>query len=168
MNPIIRPETPSDIAAIHALTAEAFRNAPHTDHTEQFITDALRKAGALTVSLVAERNGAVFGHVAVSPVSISDGSSGWFGLGPICVSPELQGQGIGALLVRSALRLLRKQGAAGCVLLGDPGYYRRFGFRPEPGLVLLEVPPEYFQALSFGPSMPCGVVTYHEAFGARG
>ncbi|MFX5839845.1 N-acetyltransferase, partial [Acinetobacter baumannii] len=82
---MIRFEIPEDVVRIHALTAAAFLNAPHTDHTEQFVVDALRSANALTISLVAEEGGEIVGHVAVSPVSISDGSSGWFGLGPISV-----------------------------------------------------------------------------------
>ena len=166
MNPVIRRESPSDVAAIQAVTVAAFLNAPHTDHTEHLIIEALRKDGALTISLVAELAGEVVGHVAVSPVSISDGSLGWYGLGPISVGPALQGRGIGSLLVQAALRLLREQGASGCVLLGDPAYYSRFGFKPQPGLTAPDLPPEYFQALPFGPSSPHGVVTYHEAFSA--
>lgn len=168
MNLIFRQELPTDAAAIHDLTCAAFLNAPHAAHTEQFIVDGLRKAGALAISLVAEQQGEVVGHVAVSPVSISDGAEGWYGLGPISVKPELQRKGIGSLLMQSALRLLQEQGAAGCVLVGDPAYYSRFGFKPETSLILSDVPPEYFQALSFGPSLPSGVVTFHEAFGARG
>lgn len=164
MNVAIREESSSDVAAIHAVTAAAFLNAPHADHTEQFIVDALRKANALTVSLVAEQAGAIVGHVAVSPVTVSDGSSDWYGLGPISVIPELQGQGIGSLLMRGALQRLRQMGAAGCVLLGDPAYYSRFGFKIEPGMVLPDVPPEYFQVLPFGSPLPHGVVTYHESF----
>ncbi len=110
MNPVIREELPSDAAAIHAVTAAAFLNAPHTAHTEQFIVEALRKAGALTISLVAERGGEVVGHVALSPVSISDGSTGWFGRGPVSVKPEFQRKGIGSLLMQAALRLLRERG----------------------------------------------------------
>lgn len=168
MNPVIRQEVPTDAAAIHALTAAAFLNAPHTAHTEQYIVDALRKAGALSISLVAELAGEIVGHIALSPVSISDGSTGWYGLGPISVRPELQRMGIGSFLMRTALQMLRERGAAGCLLVGDPAYYSRFGFRPEPGLVLPDVPPEYFQALAFGPLLPRGVVTFHEAFTARG
>ena len=168
MNPVIRRESPSDVAAILAVTVAAFLNAPHTDHTEHLIIEALRKDGALTISLVAELAGEVVGHVAVSPVSISDGSLGGYGLGPLSVGPPLQGRGIGSLLMQAALRLLREQGASGCVLLGNPAYYSRFGFTPQPGLVLPDVPPEYFQALPFGPSSPRGVVTYHEAFSACG
>lgn len=168
MSAIIRPEKPSDVAAIHALTEAAFLNTPHTSHTEQFIVDALRHAGALSISLVAEEGGTVVGHVAVSPVSISDGSRGYFGLGPISVSPERQGQGIGSLLMQSALRLLRERGAAGCVLLGYPEFYHRFGFKPEAELILPGARAENFQVVSFGSTVSRGVVTYHEAFRARG
>jgi putative acetyltransferase len=166
MNLSIRPETPADIATIEAVTVTAFLDAPHADHTEQLVVAALRAARALSISLVAEINGTVVGHVAVSPVSISDGSTGWFGLGPISVRPEFQGQGIGTHLMQEALRLFRERLAAGCVVLGDPGYYSRFGFRPEASLVLPDVPAAYFQAVSFGPSLPRGIVTYHAAFEA--
>lgn len=163
----VRPETPTDVAAIHDLTAAAFLDAPHTSHTEQFIVRDLRLAGVLTLSLVAEDEGRIVGHVAVSPVAISDGSSGWFGLGPISVRPDRQGRGIGIRLMQEALQALRDRGAGGCVLLGEPAYYARFGFRAEPGLVLPGVPPGYFQAIAFGPSLPNGDVSYHAAFDAR-
>lgn len=163
----IRHEEPSEAGVIATLTAEAFREAAHSSHTEHFIVNALRKAGQLTVSLVAEDGDAIVGHVAVSPVSISDGSDGWYGLGPISVAPERQGQGIGRLLMKAALTELRKIGAAGCVVLGDPGYYGRFGFKAEPALVLPGVPPEYFQAIAFRGAVPAGSVSYHQAFNAR-
>jgi putative acetyltransferase len=127
----------------------------------------LRKAGKLTVSLVADAEGKVIGHIAVSPVSISDGASGWFGLGPISVMPEYQRSGVGSRLMREALRILHDQGAAGCVVLGEPRYYSRFGFRVDPSLTLPHVPPEYFQALSFDSSRPHGIVSYHAAFNAH-
>lgn len=168
MNVAIRHETAADVDAIDAVTTAAFLTAPHTNHTEQFIVKALRKAGMLTVSLVAEVAGNVVGHVAVSPVSLSDGTSGWYGLGPISVVPAYQGQGIGSLLVREAVRVLRDRGASGCVVLGAPAYYGRFGFQAEPGLVLSNVPPEYFQALAFGTAVPCGTVLYDAAFSAQG
>jgi putative acetyltransferase len=168
MNIAIRNEAPSDVAAIEALIAAAFLNAPHTSHTEQFIVNALREAGQLSVSLVAEDGGEIVGHVAASPVSISDGSTGWYGLGPLSVAPGRQGQGIGARLMEQALNELRGLGAAGCVLLGDPKYYGRFGFKAEPTLVLPDVPPEYFQAISFCGTVPTGTVSYHEAFDAQG
>ncbi|WP_343651950.1 N-acetyltransferase [Stenotrophomonas sp.] len=164
--PLIRPEQPADVAAIHALTEAAFRQAEHSSHTEQFIVDALRARGELTVSLVAEQDGAVVGHVAVSPVAVSDGSAGWFGLGPVSVLPARQGQGVGAALMQAAIDALRSQQAHGCVLLGEPTYYGRFGFRAEPGLILPGVPAEYFQALCLQPPMAQGEVRYSPAFEA--
>jgi predicted N-acetyltransferase YhbS len=164
----LRPESSTDAAAIEAVTVAAFRDAPHAAHTEQFIVAALRRAEQLSVSLVAELGGEVVGHVAVSPVSLSDDSPGWFGLGPISVLPEHQGRGIGSSLMREALRLLRERGAAGCVLVGDPGYYQRFGFRAEPSLNYPGVPAEYLLAISFGAGMPRAQVTFHAAFGAQG
>jgi len=162
----IRNETAADVDAIDAVTTAAFLGAPHTSHTEQFIVKALRKDGKLTVSLVAEVQGEVVGHVAVSPVSTSDGALGWYGLGPISVAPTCQGRGVGSLM-HEALRALRESGAAGCVVLGEPDYYGRFGFQTEPGVVLPGVPPEYFQVLSFGSALPCGNVSYDESFNAR-
>jgi putative acetyltransferase len=163
----IRPETSADALTIEAVTARAFRSAPHTSHTEQYIVNALRRAGKLAISLVAEVDGSVSGHVAISPVSISDDASGWFGLGPVSVLPQHQGRGIGSQLIREALRLLRDAGASGCVVLGEPAYYARFGFLADPNLVLTGVPPKYFQAVSFGSSKPRGTVTYNEAFNAQ-
>jgi putative acetyltransferase len=129
MPPLIRPESPADAPAIHAVTEAAFRTAPHSAGTEQFIVDALRRAGSLAVSLVAEFDGKVIGHVAVSPVTVSDGASG-------------------------------------CMLAGDPAYYRRFGFEPVTDLNYPGVPAEYFMAVSFGPPLPRGVATFHDGFAA--
>ncbi|HEY6453660.1 MAG TPA: N-acetyltransferase [Steroidobacteraceae bacterium] len=167
MNINIRNETTADGLAIRAVTVSAFMNAPHTSHTEQFIVTALRKAGLLSISLVADAEGVVIGHVAVSPVSISNGASGWFGLGPISVLPEYQRRGVGSRLMHEALRILREQRAAGCVVLGEPEYYSRFGFQADPNLILPDVPPEYFQAISLDSSRPHGTVSYHQAFSAR-
>ena len=164
MNVEIRNETSADVPKIEAVTTSAFLNAAHTSHTEQHIVNALRRAGKLAVSLVAEADGTVIGHVAISPVSISDGTSDWFGLGPISVLPHLQGRGVGSQLMRQALRALRARGASGCVVLGEPGYYGKFGFQADPDLVLPGAPAEYFQRISFGSSRPRGTVSYHEAF----
>ena len=160
----IAGETAADVSAVRAVTISAFLHARHTSHTEQFIVDALRKAGQLTVSLVAKTGSSIVGHVAVSPASISDGAAGWYGLGPISVEPDYQRRGIGSRLMREALRVLRVRGACGCVLLGEPRYYNRFGFQVDSNLTLPGVPLEYFQALSFGTSHPRGVVSYHAAF----
>lgn len=166
MNPSIRPETAADITAIAELTRLAFLDAPHTSHTEQFIVDALRREGQLSLSLVAQHEGHLVGHVAVSPVTLSDGTTGWYGLGPVCVLPGMQGQGVGKQLVRAALAALATLDAQGCVVLGDPRYYGKFGFRTDPQLVLEGVPPEYFQALWLSGAKPHAQVHYGAAFSA--
>jgi len=163
----VRPERPGDEQAIEAVTAAAFLDAPHTSHTEQFIVRELRRADALAVSLVAELNGDVVGHVAISPVTVDGRTCGWFGLGPVAVVPTQQGRGIGSRLVREALRQLQANGAQGCVLVGEPAYYGRFGFRAEPALTLPGVPPEYFQALCLADDRARGVVAFHAAFGVK-
>jgi len=161
---IIREEKPSDISAIFHLTKAAFEHHPFGDHTEQFIIDALRTANALTLSLIAEDEGNIVGHVAFSPVSISGGSRDWYGLGPISVLPKLQKQGIGTSLINEGISWLKSLGAEGCVLLGSPVYYERFGFKNIPDLVLEGVPQIYFLALPFGSREAHGKVSFHEAF----
>lgn len=167
MHMTISKERPQDIEAISRLTEAAFRNEEYSSHTEHFIVNALRRTGQLSISLVAAEHDEILGHVAISPVSISSGVTGWYGLGPISVRPDRQGKGIGSALMRAALQQLRQQGVAGCVVLGDPAYYGRFGFKAHPGLELPDVPPEYFQALSFTGELPVGVVKYAAAFDAR-
>ena len=168
LNINIRLENSSDIPCIHDVTVAAFLHAAHTDHTEEFIVKALRDSGKLTVSLVAEDSSKIIGHVALSPVTISDSSKGWYGLGPISVTPNKQSKGIGSKLMHSALAELKKINANGCVLLGDPNYYKRFGFEAIEGLLLPGVPPEYFQALLLQGTQPQGTVAYHESFSAQG
>ncbi|NVD97902.1 GNAT family N-acetyltransferase [Massilia sp. BJB1822] len=167
MNIILRKEEGGDIDAIARLTEAAFLSEVHSSHTEQFIVNALRRAGQLTVSIVALEGEAIVGHVAVSPVVISSGASGWYGLGPISVSPQHQQRGIGSQLMKAALAELQTLGAAGCVVLGDPAYYGRFGFKADASLELPGIPAEYFQALSFGSPLPQGQVSYHAAFEAK-
>ena len=165
---IIRNEAESDVQAISEITKAAFENNPHSNHTEEFIINALRDANALTISLVAVVGKRVVGHIAFSPVTISDGSTGWYGLGPISVLSELQKQGIGKSLIREGLSLLKSLGAKGCVLVGDPGYYERFGFRSLPDLVIDGVPQENILVLAFEESKISGNVVFHEGFNANG
>jgi putative acetyltransferase len=165
---VIRCETDADIGAITDVTVAAFSTLAISNHTEEFIIAALRASGALTLSLVAEVDGRVTGHIAFSPVTISDGTRNWYGLGPVSVLPAYQRQGIGTALVREGLSRLKALNARGCCLVGHPEYYRKFGFRNEPGLVLEGVPPEVFFALSVDGHMPRGTVTFHEAFREEG
>ena len=164
----IRSETDSDINAISDVTAAAFETLEISSHTEQFIIQALRAAKALAVSLVAELNGEVIGHIGFSPVTISDGSAGWYGLGPVSVLPAYQRQGVGKALIREGLSRLRAMNAQGCCLVGHPDYYRQFGFQNPSGLMVEGVPPEVFFALSFGGHTPQGTVTFHDGFKADG
>ncbi|MCG8438811.1 MAG: N-acetyltransferase [Pseudomonadales bacterium] len=160
----LRDEIPNDIPVIHALIAEAFVNVSHSDQREPFIVDALRDEGVLSLSLVAEMDGELVGHVAFSPVTLSSGASHWYGLGPVSVLPEWQGKGVGSQLVLAGLDALKAQGAHGCVLLGDPNWYKRFGFVATPLLRLAGVPEEYFQALLLNGTWPDADVHYHPAF----
>lgn len=161
---IIRAETSTDVDAIRDVTIAAFNTLEISNHTEQFIIEALRAAKALTVSFVAELDGRVVGHIAFSPVQISDGTPGWYGLGPLSVLPEYQRQGIGKALVRDGLEHLNVLGAGGCFVVGHPDYYTKFGFEHVPSLVLEGVPPEVFFALHLAGPMPQGTVGFHEAF----
>ncbi|MEE1611790.1 GNAT family N-acetyltransferase [Microvirga sp. CF3016] len=163
---VIRPEIAEDIPSIRAVTVAAFKGAPYSSGTEAAIVDALRDAGALTLSLVAEDHGRIIGHVAFSPITINGEAGRWFGLGPVSVEPGEQRRGIGQALIRDGLERLRAAGAEGCVLLGDPAYYRRFGFVSDPKLRYGDVPPEYFQRLSFNGAEPEGVAAYHAGFDA--
>ena len=165
---IIRNETTLDIDAIAEVTIAAFKTLQISNKTEQFIIDALRAADALAISLVAEIDGRVVGHIAFSPVTISDGSTGWYGLGPVSVLPEYQKQGIGKSLINKGLSLLKAMGAKGCALVGDPAYYQRFGFRNIPNLVHEGIPQEVFLALPFTEKVPQGMVIFHEGFLATG
>ena len=137
----LRHETPDDMAAIEAVTVAAFAEAAHTSHTEQFIVCALRAANELTLST-------------------------WPTTWPISVLPQRQGHGIGSRLMEQALSELRAMQAAGCVLLGDPAYYGRFGFQAHAGLQLPGVPPGYFMALALHGPVPEGIARYSDAFNA--
>lgn len=121
---VIRPERPGDAAAIHAVHAGSFPTA-----AEARLVDLLRAAGRLSVSLVAELDGVVVGHVAFSPVATASGVAG-AGLAPVAVAGPHRRQGIAARLIRDGLKSCRRMGFGWVVVLGEPEYYRRFGFRP--------------------------------------
>lgn len=173
----IRSEAPGDAAAIAAAVAAAFGQPPEGRPGEADLVAALRAAGALTLSLVAEApDGTVIGYIAFSPVTI-DGAGGvagegLLGLAPLAVVPAWQGRGVGAALVAAGLARARDRGAGLVVVLGEPAYYRRFGFRPAAGWGLAwehPAPPEAFMALELRPgaarpSVRPGALRYHPAF----
>ena len=164
----IRDETPGEVRVITEVTVAAFRTLAVSRHTEQHIIEALRAARALAVSLVAEVGGRVVGHLALSPVTLSDGTPDWYGLGPVSVLPEFQRRGVGKALIGEGLERLRARAARGCCLVGHPDYYRKFGFQNVSGLRLEGVPPDVFFALSFDGRIPQGTVVFHPAFWADG
>jgi putative acetyltransferase len=161
---VIRPERPADAAAIERVVARAFVGHPHSDGSEPALVRRLRTAGALSLSLVAVEDDVVVGHVAVSPVTMSDGTPGWHGVGPLSVEPTFQRRGLGAALMRAAIDDLRPR-SAGLVLLGNPEYYARFGFLANAGPTLPGYPATHFQALAFTGAPPVATVSYHPAFG---
>ena len=165
---IIRLENEGDADPIHEVTAAAFLGRRYSSGTEAHIVDALRAAGALTISLVAEDHDEIVGHVAFSPVTIGGRPGHWYALGPASVSPRWQRRGIGTALIKTGLAQLRALGADGCVLLGDPAYYGRFGFANDATLRYRDADPKYIQWLSFAGNAPAGEVAFHPAFDVTG
>jgi putative acetyltransferase len=170
----LREEEPRDIDVIHALTKRAFAPMPFSDGSEPRVIDTLRADGDLTLSMVAIKDaaandsdnagGTMIGHIAFSPVSISDGTQEWYGLGPVSVTPELQKTGIGSKLIRFGVGELEQRGAKGIVLLGSTDYYPRFGFEHRADLTYAGGPAEYFQALLLEGEWPSGAVNFRPAF----
>jgi putative acetyltransferase len=163
----IRTETPADIKAIKQITFDAFFGKPYSDNTEHLIIDALRTANALTLSFVAELENEIVGHIAFSKVTIDNEDKNWFGLGPISVRPDQQRRGIGSAMILRGLAELRSIGARGCVLVGNPKYYSRFGFKSNEFLVYEGAPPQYFMALAFNTDIPKGTVKFHKIFDVK-
>ncbi len=164
---LIRVEEENDRAAVHAANASAFETP-----AEANLVDALREQAMPVVSLVAEDNGAVVGHIMFSPVSLS-GYPGLkvMGLAPMAVAPKHQRKGIGSALVRAGLEECKQQGFVAVVVLGHPEYYPRFGFSPASSFGIdceYEVPAEVFMAIELqagGLSEKAGRVKYNAAFG---
>lgn len=161
---IIRSERAADVEAITQVTTAAYKDSSHNQHTEYQTIIDLRAAGDLTISLVAEVGGETVGHVAFSPVSISDGTENWYGLGPLSVRPDHQGETLGTALVSRGLSLLKAMHGKGCVAIGLPTFFSRFGFTNHPSLEHKGTPQEIFVAMSFNEQMPHGTVKFHKAF----
>ncbi|MFT4180645.1 MAG: N-acetyltransferase [Rhizobium sp.] len=162
---LIREEAPADIEAVDALTRIAFAPMPFSDGSEVDILRALRVSDDLTLSLVAEENGKVVGHVAFSPVTIDGVHNGWFGLGPISVTPDRQRQGIGKALIARGIALLDERGAHGCALIGNPDVYRHAGFESDGRLVYEDLDTRLVQRLVLRGPAPGGTLRFAPAFG---
>jgi putative acetyltransferase len=159
---IVRDERPDDVEAIRTVVTAAFERA-----AEAQLVDALRDAGAATLSLVAEHDGRVVGHVAFSPVTILPltaeptraTSPPASGLAPLAVLPALHRRGVGGALVRAGLDRCRATRVAVVVVLGSPAYYGRFGFVDAARFRVrceYEAPPGAFQLLELRPGALSG------------
>lgn len=154
---MIRMEQPEDIAAIWQVNEAAFGRPGEAD-----LVDALRQRGAVTLSLVAEQEGKVVGHILFSPMTITNGGEVFtaVGLGPLAVSPAYQKAGIGSQLVKVGLEMLQQAGHSLVIVLGHPTYYPRFGFVPASQFGIRwenEVPDEVFMVLALQPGALDGI-----------
>jgi putative acetyltransferase len=161
---MIREERAGDEAAIFAVTQAAFANHPHSEGTEPYIVDRLRADGDMVLSLVYEGANGIVGHVAFSPTILSSGDEGWLTLGPISVLPEMQKTGIGGALIAEAKRRLARAGYRGIVLVGDPGYYGRHGFRQGTPITIDGPLATYLQTCSFDGHTPEATADFVPAF----
>lgn len=166
----IRDECEEDFSTIYQIVEAAFKDRSYADGDEQDLVNALRKQGGLAVSLVAVDGGELVGHIAFSLAGTfgdnRDKDGNWYTLGPVAVRPDKQTEGIGGLLINEGLDRLVKAGAAGCILTGNPVYYRRFGFEFSPTNVPEGVASEHFLVKSLGASLPDGPFSFHPAFGS--
>jgi putative acetyltransferase len=140
---LVRIESDADAAAVREVQIRAFGREAEAD-----LVDAVRAGAASVLSLVAVWQGEVVGHVLFTPVQLGPGRA--VALGPLAVLPDRQAQGVGTALVREGLRRLAVLGHGAVVVLGEPRYYRRFGFRPASAFGVSwdrPVPDEVFMAL---------------------
>lgn len=163
----IRAERPGDVGAIGGIIGSAFSGMPYADGDEADLVEVLRARDALSVSLVAEREGTIVGYVAISPARTPDGALGWYALGPLAVLPSHQRCGIGSALVHAGLEAISELGASGCILTGDPAYYPRFGFKLSPQNAPPGESAEFFMVKLLRGQLPVGPIRFHEAFGGE-
>jgi len=159
----IRPETPSDIKALHELTYAAFEPMSFSDNSEADLLDNLRSDGDLYLSLVAIDHDRIIGHIAFSPAVIGYEELGWFGIGPVSVAPDRQRSGVGSALMAEGLNRLRVEGAKGCALTGNPDYYSRFGFVSDGNVTYSGTPNKFVQWLAFKDDKPTGELRFSKA-----
>lgn len=162
----IRPEEPADAGAVRAVNEAAFAGSAEAD-----IVERVRRDPGPVLSLVAETDGRVVGHILFSPVSVTGNPEiRWMGLGPMAVLPARQRRGIGSALVREGLQRCRDLARDAVVVLGHPEYYPRFGFVPASRFGITseyDVPDGAFMAVELRPGAlrgRSGRVIYHDAF----
>jgi len=164
---VIRLEEQKDWTAVHSVNVAAFRTS-----AEAHLVDVLREQARPYVSLVAEDNGIVIGHIMFSPVSLTGHSAlSIMGLGPMAVSPAHQRRGVGSALVRAGLARSQELGFGAVVVLGCPGFYPRFGFSTSDHFDIgceYEVPADTFMVVELQTGFlrgATGTIKYHSAFG---
>lgn len=160
--PVIRPATPADRGAIRAVEEAAFGG-----NDEALLVEALAAAGDAVLELVAEAEGRIVGHILFSRLTVArpKGSFAAVALAPLAVAPRMQRQGVGAALVEAAHRRLRAAGERLSVVLGDPDYYRRFGYAHDAAAGFdSDYQGEALQALAFGDAPAEGRLVYAPAF----
>lgn len=162
----IRPEEPEDTVAVRAVNVAAFDTTAEAD-----LVDTLRGNVEPLVSLVAEADGSIVGHILFSPVTLTDQPDFLLmGLGPMAVMPRHQRQGFGSALVRRGLERCAELGCDAVVVLGHPQYYPRFGFVPASKYGMssqYDVPDDVFMLIELRPGSlrgASGKVSYDEAF----
>ena len=160
----IKEESPAHYAAIRHVTQAAFAPMSFSSGTEAKIIETLRAEGDLSLSLVAIGQGGLLGHCSFSPVKISGAAGNWYALGPIAVGPSNQRQGLGRALVTEGLSRLKTQGAQGCVVIGNPQIYGRFGFQSDRQLMYGALDRALVQRIIFQGSAPFGQVSFAPAF----
>ena len=154
MNIIIRQETEKDYKLSETVVEKAFKNAEHTDHKEHLLVAKLRKSDAFIpeLSLVAELDGEIVGHIMLTKLLIENGGSKYdsLALAPVSVVPEHQNKGIGSELISESLKIAKELGFKSVIVLGHDKYYPRFGFKPASTWGIkapFDVPDEAFMAL---------------------
>ncbi|MGB1360658.1 MAG: GNAT family N-acetyltransferase [Alphaproteobacteria bacterium] len=157
----------TDLTEVKDVLYKAFLNHPHGDPqrgpTEHLIVESLVNNNNDICSTLAIDNDNIIGFITYSKVSFDNDNGAWVGMGPVAVLPEYQNKGIGKKLIEYTLQIINEN-YDGCVVMGDPEYYTRFGFNVVNGLFFEGVPQEYFMAKAFKDIIPQGKVIYNQAF----
>lgn len=159
-------ESPMDHEAVYAILRRAFADKDYSRFQEETVVKALRQVKAIKNAYVAEVDNNLVGYLALSEVSINgnDFDMTWYGVGPMAVLPEYQRQGIGSALINRILFQLRQTDIGGLILVGDHGYFKRFGFQPSNSMVAQGIPQESILIYPFRKTLPVGELWFHSAF----
>ncbi len=160
----IRSAQPQDKRAIESLLRRAFADVPYSNQNEHELVAALQSAGKMALEIVAESGGDIVGYLSFTRAQMDGLGGEIYCLAPLAVDPGRHRSGIGSALTEAGLNLLRSDGAAACVVYGDPAYYGRFGFGLNPDVTSPGLEQQYFQVLFFGSKQTQGSVTLDPLF----